>query len=54
MRAKIKMYLQRIQKSKEKYKKIKENGDNIDYENQASQNNLESNKLVNDDFFIEE
>ena len=50
MRGKIKMYLQRIQKSKEKYKIAKISHDNVDYENQIHQTQNE-NKL-NDDFFI--
>ena len=51
MRGKIKMYLQRIQKTKEKYKNAKISQDNVDYENQIHQTHNE-NKLENDDFFL--
>ncbi len=53
MKSKIKMYLQKIEKNKEKMKNAKIPEDAVDYENQVKQNQSQ-NKLENDDFFITE
>jgi hypothetical protein len=53
MKSKINMYLQKIEKNKEKMKNAKIPEDAVDYENQVKQNQSQ-NKLENDDFFITE